>query len=68
MCDGVDYRTKLKIIKMENEVKLTTEQKNEMLYKAIDALIDVADDLGINSHEIKNVWVTKLRSEIELDD
>ncbi len=53
---------------MENEVKLTIEEKNEMLYKAIDALIDVADDLAFNSHEIKNVWVSKLRTELELED
>jgi hypothetical protein len=43
---------------MENEVKLTIEEKNEILYKAIDALIDVADDLGFNSHEIKNFCIT----------
>lgn len=50
---------------MPPKKKLTIEQKNEKLEKAIDALIDVADDLGFNSHEIKNVWVAKLRMELK---
>lgn len=43
---------------------ILTNKKIEKLYKAIDALIDVADDVNFNSHEIKNVWIEKLRSEI----
>jgi hypothetical protein len=34
------------------------------LYQAINALLNVAVDVGFNTHEIHNVWVPKLRSKI----
>jgi hypothetical protein len=48
--------------------ELTTEEKNEIIYTAISALLAVADDLEFNTHEIHHVWVMKLRSKLESED
>lgn len=36
----------------------------DKLYKAIDSLIDVVEDVGFNKHEIQHVWIDKLRSKV----